>query len=150
MKIKSSILKIVSDSRAKLKRWLGKTDSKGLPRELRLSIEKLSGMSMHDVTVHYNSDKPALIQAHAYAQGTEIYLAPGQERYLPHEAWHIVQQKQGRVAPLFILNGKFHINDDIELEAEADMMGAKAQQLMERYKKHKKKFPLFPGNKRLH
>lgn len=26
-----------------------------------------------------------------------IYIAPGQEKYLPHEAWHVVQQKQERV-----------------------------------------------------
>jgi hypothetical protein len=24
---------------------------------------------------------------------------PGQEQHLPHEAWHVVQQKQGRVKP---------------------------------------------------
>jgi len=49
--------------------------------------------------VHYNSDKPAQLQAHAYAQGTDIHLASGQEKHLPHEAWHVVQQKQGRVKP---------------------------------------------------
>ena len=37
------------------------------------------------------------MQARAYTQGSEIYMAPGQERHLAHEAWHVVQQKQGRV-----------------------------------------------------
>ncbi|MEM7041075.1 MAG: DUF4157 domain-containing protein [Bacteroidota bacterium] len=36
-------------------------------------------------------------QAHAYDQGTDIHIGPGQEKHLPHEAWHVVQQKQGRV-----------------------------------------------------
>ncbi|HAP61901.1 MAG TPA: hypothetical protein DCR93_21180, partial [Cytophagales bacterium] len=31
--------------------------------------------------------------------GTDIHLAPGQQKHLPHEAWHVVQQKQGRVKP---------------------------------------------------
>jgi hypothetical protein len=46
-------------------------------------IENLSGFSMSDVKVHYNSDKPAQLQAHAYAQGTDIHLASGQEKHLP-------------------------------------------------------------------
>ena len=69
----------------------------GLPDQLKSGIETLSGMSMDHVEVHYNSDKPAQLQARAYAQGSEIYVAPGQEKHLPHEAWHIVQQAQGRV-----------------------------------------------------
>ena len=72
----------------------------GLPDNLKERIENLSGYSMDDVKVHYNSDKPTQLQAHAYTQGTDIYLAPGQEKHLPHEALHVVQQKQGRVKPL--------------------------------------------------
>ncbi|MEL6537016.1 MAG: DUF4157 domain-containing protein [Bacteroidota bacterium] len=73
-------------------------NSSGLPPQLKAGIESMSGLSMDDVTVHYNSDKPAQLQAHAYAQGTDIHLASGQEKHLPHEAWHVVQQKQGRVS----------------------------------------------------
>ena len=54
---------------------------------------------MNDVKVHYNSNKPAQLQAHAYTQGTNIHVAQGQERHLAHEAWHVVQQKQNRVRP---------------------------------------------------
>lgn len=71
----------------------------GLPNRLKCGVESLSGMSLDHVKVHYNSDKPAQLNAHAYAQGEEIHLAPGQEPHLPHEAWHIVQQAQGRVQP---------------------------------------------------
>ncbi|HAA17208.1 MAG TPA: hypothetical protein DCE41_38045, partial [Cytophagales bacterium] len=77
----------------------GSSSSTGLPGSLKSGIESLSGLAMDDVSVHHNSDKPAQLQAHAYAQGTDIHLAPGQEQHLPHEAWHVVQQKQGRVQP---------------------------------------------------
>ena len=104
-----------------------KADNTGLPRNLKTGIENLSGYSMGDVKVHYNSSKPAQLQALAYAQGTDIHLGPGQEKHLPHEAWHVVQQKQGRVKPTMQLEGKANINDDAGLEREADIMGKKAQ-----------------------
>lgn len=106
-----------------------KEDSKGLPAGLRAGVESLSGQSMSDVTVHRNSDKPAQLQAHAYAQGTDIHLGPGQEQHLPHEAWHVAQQKQGRVEPTTQLKAATLINDDKGLEQEADVMGAKAMQV---------------------
>jgi hypothetical protein len=106
-----------------------KENNTGLPDALKTGIEKLSGMSMDDVKVHHNSDKPAQLQAHAYAQGTEIHLASGQEKHLPHEAWHVVQQKQGRVKPTMQMKGKVNVNDDAGLEKEADVMGAKALSL---------------------
>lgn len=103
-----------------------KNSNTGLPDQLKTGVENLSGISMNDVQVHFNSPKPAQLQAHAYAQGTEIHLAPGQEKHLPHEAWHVVQQKQGRVKPTMQLKGKLNINNDVVLEHEADTMGAKA------------------------
>ncbi len=48
----------------------------GLPDNLKSGIESLSGYSMDNVKVHYNSDKPAQLNAHAYAQGTDIHVAP--------------------------------------------------------------------------
>jgi len=101
----------------------------GLPNNLKTGIENLSGYAMDDVRVHYNSNKPAQLNAHAYAQGTTIHLGPGQEKHLPHEAWHVVQQKQGRVKPTTQLKSKVDINDDPTLEKEADVMGAKALQM---------------------
>lgn len=100
----------------------------GMPDNLKSGIENLSGMDMSDVKVHYNSSQPAKLQAHAFAQGNQIHLGAGQEKHLPHEAWHVVQQKQGRVAPTRQLKGKVNINDDNGLEREADLMGVKALQ----------------------
>lgn len=36
-----------------------KANNTGLPDNLKTGIENLSGMSLDDVKVHYNSDKPA-------------------------------------------------------------------------------------------
>lgn len=83
-----------------------KSNNTGLPDSLKHGIESLSGMSMDNVKVHYNSAKPAQLNAHAYAQGTDIHLAPGQEKHLPHEAWHVVQQAQGRVKPTMQMKAK--------------------------------------------
>ena len=99
----------------------------GLPDHLKAGVENLSGYSLDDVRVHYNSPKPAQLQAFAYTQGTEIHVAPGQDKHLPHEAWHVVQQMQGRVKPTMQMKG-VQINDDEGLEKKADVMGEKALQ----------------------
>ena len=98
----------------------------GLPTALKTGIETLSGLSMDDVAVHYHSSQPAQVRALAYTQGTDIHLRSGQEQHLAHEAWHVVQQKQGRVQPTARLRGAA-INDDTALEHEADVMGARAR-----------------------
>ncbi len=97
----------------------------GMPDNLKSGIESLSGFSMDDVRVHYNSPKPATVQALAYTQGTDIHVAPGQEKHLPHEAWHVAQQMAGRVSPTTNING-MPVNDNTALEHEADVMGEKA------------------------
>lgn len=102
-----------------------KSNDTGLPDQLKSGVEKLSGLSMDDVKVHRNSSKPAQLQAEAYAQGSDIHLAPGKEKHLAHETWHVAQQKQGRVKPTMNKGGT-PINDSPKLEREADSMGAKA------------------------
>jgi hypothetical protein len=97
----------------------------GLPAELKAGIEQLSGFAMDDVRVHANSPEPARLGALAFAKGSDIHLSRGAEKHLPHEAWHVVQQKQGRVKPTLQRKGIF-INDDDTLEREADAMGARA------------------------
>lgn len=94
----------------------------GMPDTLKTGLESMSGMDLSDVRVHTNSSQPAQLNALAYAQGNDIHLAPGQEQHLPHEAWHVVQQRQGRVAPTLEVGG-VPVNDDHSLEAEADRMG---------------------------
>jgi hypothetical protein len=104
-----------------------KTNENGLPPGLQAGIENLSGISLDDVTVRYASPAPAQVHALAYTRGTDIHVGPGQEKHLAHEAWHVVQQKQGRVRPTMQMAGAA-INDDPALEQEADVMGAQASQ----------------------
>ncbi len=99
-----------------------------LTSQLSAGIKALSGMDMSSVVVHRNSAKPAQLNALAYAQGNEIHLGPGQEKHLPHEAWHVVQQRQGRVSATTQLAG-ITINDQPSLEREADAMGTRALQM---------------------
>lgn len=98
----------------------------GLPDSLRSGIETLSGMSMGDVQVEYNSPEPAKLGALATTQGKSIQLGPGQEKHLPHEAWHAAQQKQGRVRATTQMYS-VALNTDPALEHEADVMGARAE-----------------------
>ncbi len=91
----------------------------GLPDRLKATLEAHSGISMDDVHVHYHSSHPTQLQALAYTQGTDIHVGPGQEKHLAHEAWHVAQQKQGRVKPIMQMKG-MALNHDAQLEQEAD------------------------------
>ncbi len=97
----------------------------GIPDKLKTGMEGVSGISLDHVRVHYNSDKPGEYGAHAYAQGSNVHLAPGQEHHLPHELGHVVQQAQGRVSATRQMKG-VALNDDPGLEAEATQMGEQA------------------------
>ena len=108
----------------------GAANRTGLPDRLKKGVEALSGFALDDVRVHYKSARPAQLQAAAYTQGAEIHVAPGRERHLPHEAWHVVQQKQGRVRPTLQMKGTA-VNDHPGLEAEADAMGERASRTAE-------------------
>ena len=100
-----------------------------LPSNLSNGVKSLSGVATAGVKVHYNSAKPAQLNAEAYAQGRDIHLAPGKTRHLPHEAWHVAQQALGRVKPTMQLQETVPVNDDKRLEKEADAMGKKAATL---------------------
>lgn len=103
-----------------------KENNTGMPDNLKNGIEQLSDSDMSDIQVHYKSSKPAQLQALAYTQGTDIHVAPGQEKHSPHEAWHVVQQRQGRVKPTLQMKGT-DINKNPALEKESDMMGSRAK-----------------------
>lgn len=91
----------------------------GIPDALLKQAETKAGISLADVRVHYNASEPAKVDALAYTKGSDVFVGPGQERYLPHELGHVVQQKLGRVKPTTEVNGQ-PVNDDARLEKEAD------------------------------
>lgn len=93
----------------------------GLPSDLVDGFQASTGHDLSNVNVHKNSSKPSEVGALAYAQGNDIHLGAGQEQHLPHEAAHIVQQREGRVKPTTEVAGK-PVNADQSLEREADSM----------------------------
>lgn len=97
----------------------------GLSDKLKSGVENLSGYSLDGVKVHYNSPKPAQFSAAAYTAGKNIFVGPGHESSLPHEAWHVVQQMKGEVSATNNING-VNVNENPALEREADIMGKKA------------------------
>ena len=107
-----------------------------LPARLRQVLEQLSGYDLRDVRVYPGSPWPARLGARAFVFGSDIHLSPGAEDALEHEAWHVVQQKQGRVRPTSCLQahrlGAVGLNDEEALEREADMMGLLARGLVPR------------------
>lgn len=94
----------------------------GIPLQLKENIEQTHNVSLDNVRVHYNSQKPKELYSHAYTQGSHVYISPGQEKYLSHELGHVVQQMSGRVRPTLRIKG-ININNDSTLEREADMLG---------------------------
>ncbi len=100
----------------------------GIPDKLKQQFEFYSGISFDGVQVHYNSGKPAQMQALAYTQANQVYIAPGQERHLAHELGHIVQQSRGQVRATANLNGQA-LNDSPVLEHEADVMATRVMSI---------------------
>lgn len=91
----------------------GDTENKaGLPDNLKTGIENLSSYSMDDVKVHYNSNKPAQLHAHAYAQGTDIHVAPGQENIYLMRYGMWCNRSRERLKPTLKVGDKLNINDN--------------------------------------
>lgn len=111
----------IINSATQLQKKTKRPNMTGIPDITKEQFENLSGFSFDDVRVHYNSDKPAQLQALAYTQGNQVYVASGQEKHLGHELGHVVQQKEGRVNPEKSV-GNIKINNEAVLENEATRM----------------------------
>lgn len=105
----------------------------GIPDKVIQSMESSFGADFSSVRVHPDSTKAPEVGALAYTQGVDIHFAPGQfkpgtsagQELLGHELTHVVQQSEGRVQPTTEVGG-MAVNDDVSLEREADIWGAKA------------------------
>ena len=100
-----------------------------LPADLATSMGAAFGADFGDVQLHRGSSAATQMGARAFASGSDIHLAPGQDitgqagrELLGHELTHVVQQRAGRVST----QAKGGLNRDSSLEAEADVLGAKA------------------------
>ena len=81
----------------------------------------------------YNSPEPEKINAHAFTQGDTIHVGRGQEKHLPHELGHVVQQAiPDYVRPTMQFNG-VNINDNLALESEADTLGERIVEMSRKF-----------------
>lgn len=105
----------------------------GIPDDVRQRMETSFGTDFSSVRVHPDSSQAPDVGALAYTQGMDIHFAPGQfkpdtsagQQLLGHELTHVIQQSEGRVQPTTEIGG-MAVNDDVSLEQEADVLGAKA------------------------
>lgn len=100
-----------------------KRNDTGIPVQLKRRVEDSTGFSLDDVRVSYHSGRPANLDASAYTQGNQVYIGPGQERYLPHELGHVIQQKMGIVRAGTRHTSGVMMNTDAVLEKQADEIG---------------------------
>ena len=105
----------------------------GIPDNVKQRMENSFGTDFSSVRVHPESSQAPAVGALAYTQGTDIHFAPGQfkpdtasgQQLLGHELAHVVQQSEGRVQPTTEIGG-MPVNDSVDLEHEADVLGANA------------------------
>lgn len=104
-----------------------------LPGAIRSRMERAFGADFSSVRIHADSRQADDVGAVAYTQGNAIHFRPRAfqphtttgQKLLGHELAHIVQQREGRVAPTMRVNGR-PVNDSPTLEREADEMGTRA------------------------
>lgn len=124
------------------------TNRTGMPDNMKRKYEALSGLSMDDVRVHYNSGRPSQLGALAYTQGSHVYVAPGQERHLGHELGHVIQQKQGRVRATASFEGvAINLDDRLEREADAYDREARAYEAERAEKTSREEYHNIPANR---
>ena len=123
----SSRVNAITQLQSMADNYVKKTENRTeLLNNIKSGVENLSGALLDEFKVDGNLDKPTQLSAHTFTQENEINIAPGKENSLKLLDRHAVNQKQDQVSPPIQMKGKVNINDDIELEREADIMGAKA------------------------
>lgn len=80
-----------------------KSEQTGMPDRLKSGIEGLSGYSLDDVKVHYNSPRPEPLKGHAHAQDKEIQKTETQPSDVSGEPLHPVQEEHAKVNPFPVL-----------------------------------------------
>lgn len=85
----------------------------GVPATMKARLEGVSGFSFDDVNVHYNSGKPAHLQAPAYTQDNQIHVTPRPEAHLR------LQDANGAVVQMVKLDsGKLNVAGEEHPESE--------------------------------
>jgi len=107
--------------------------SSSMPDDVQAKMEQSFNQDFSNVNIHANSQQASDLGALAYTQGSDIHFAPGEysphsesgQELLGHELTHTIQQQERQVSPTVQKKG-VAINDDSQLEKEADDFGKKA------------------------
>ncbi len=96
--------------------------------QLNTMVGNYSAQQQPIRTKENSTISPAQQKEHAYAQGIDIHLGPREGKNLPHEAWRVVQKKQGKVQPPLQIqsNSIVNVSDNTNLGEKEDVKRAKA------------------------
>ena len=105
-----------------------------LPQQVQQKMERSFNQDFSNVNIYQNSVSAQQLSARAYAYGNDLHFAPGEYnpysesglQLLGHELAHVVQQRQGLVAPTDRLQKGLFGNQTTPLEQQADEWGGKA------------------------
>ncbi len=109
------------------------SEKSGMPQDVQGQMEGYFKTDFSDVNIHENSSQASKMGALAYTQGNDVHFAQGKfdassqsgKQLLGHELSHVVQQRAGNVKPNTSVGG-MAVNNDAQLEAQADSQGAAA------------------------
>ena len=97
----------------------------GLPVNIKFDVF-FSDPSTGDFKDRSNSSRVPRLDGAADTQSSEIQIATGEGKRLPHNASHGVRRPLGGVMPTIQMKGRSPVNDGAGLEGEAGMTGSKA------------------------
>lgn len=91
-----------------------------IPISIKSELEKSSGISLDNVKVNYNSSLPQSVGALAITKGTNIDIAPNQEKHLKHELGHAIDYLSGGNQSPTLQYASVKIDDSQASEKRAD------------------------------
>ncbi len=108
--------------------------NESLPEDLQENMENSFGQDFTNVHIQKHSQVAVDLNARAFTKGDLVHFAPGEfnpdsvkgQNLIGHEFTHVAQQRNGVVKPTSRTGKGLILNDDKELEREADIFGKKA------------------------
>lgn len=108
--------------------------NENLPEDLQSKMEDSFGQDFSIVNIQKNSQEAVDLNARAFTKGDSIHFAPGEfnpnsekgKNLIGHEFAHVTQQRNGVVKPTIVMGKGLILNDNEELEREADNFGKMA------------------------
>ncbi len=111
-----------------------KYDKNGsIPKNVMNKMESSFNSNFSNINIKKDSQQATDVGALAFTQGDSVHFAPGQfkpetkkgQELIGHEFAHVVQQREGKERANKQI-GRFPINDNKDLEKQADEQGKKA------------------------